>query len=130
MGFARAFRTPTPTRTRDAIFAVGGLVEVAGASDRSLPVTLTDEGGTKAIANLGDGTSVAILAWRPGWAGNTRYCVRTTKSGVEGWLSVGNLRRMEAVVAAPKTAPAAPTGRPARPRVGEARTARPPIRAR
>jgi len=33
---------------------------------------MTDEAGTRPLTSLGDGTEVAILAWRPGWAGTTR----------------------------------------------------------
>ena len=56
--------------------------------------------------SLGDGTEVAILAWRPGWAGGTRYRVRATDSGLEGWLPVGNLRStVAAVPSVPTTLP-------------------------
>lgn len=115
MGFARSsFRAPRPAGSKAAVFAVGRRVYVASTSDRSVSVTLTDDGGKTPIANLGDGTEVAILAWRPGWAGNTRYCVRTTNSGVEGWLPVGNLRGTVAAVAPLVAALSVPTGRPAR----------------
>jgi hypothetical protein len=107
MGFARrSFRAPAPTGIRAAVFAVGRLAYVANPNDRSVSVTLTDDGGTMPIAKVGDGTEVAILAWRPGWAGNTRYCVRATSSGVEGWLAVANLRKTAAHV--PPGAPALP----------------------
>ena len=138
MAFARGpvIRTPATTRTRDAVFAVGGRAEVSGEADRSPSVTLTDETGKQAIGNLGVGTSVVILAWRPGWAGNTRYHVRITSSGAEGWLAVGNLRRLPAVVAPPKPAaavPSAPVGRPraaARRATGASADKRAPARAR
>ena len=123
MAFARGplIRTPATTRARDAVFAVGGRAEVSGAGDRSPSATLTDETGKVAIGNLGDGTSVVVLAWRPGWAGNTRYLVRTTSSGAEGWLAVGNLRRLPVVVATPKPAAVVPSVRVGRPRAAARR---------
>jgi hypothetical protein len=68
-------------------------------------VTLTDEGGKKPVASLSDGTEVAILGWRPGWAGAARYHVRATESADEGWLGVANIRRTDAAPAAPTAAP-------------------------
>jgi len=115
MGFARSsFRAPRPPGSKAAVFAVGRRVYVASTSGRSVAVTLTDDGGKTAVANLGDGTEVAILAWRPGWAGNTRYCVRTTTSGIEGWLPVANLRGTVAAAPVVVAALTVPTGRPAR----------------
>jgi hypothetical protein len=115
MGFARSsFRAPRPAGSKAAVFAVGRRVYVASTNDRSVSVTLTDDGGKTPVANLGDGTEVAILAWRPGWSGNTRYHVRTTSSGVEGWIPVGNLRGTVAAVVPGVAALAVPTARPAR----------------
>jgi hypothetical protein len=115
MGFARSsFRAPRPAGSKAAVFAVGRRVYVASTSDRSASVTLTDDGGQTAVANLGDGTEVAILAWRPGWSGNTRYHVRSTTSGVEGWLPVANLRGTVAAVVPGAPALVMPTARPAR----------------
>jgi hypothetical protein len=115
MGFARSsFRAPRPAGSKAAVFAVGRRVYVASTNDRSVSVTLTDDGGKTPVANLGDGTEVAILAWRPGWSGNTRYCVRTTSSGVEGWLPVGNLRGTVVALAPGAAALPPPTARPAR----------------
>lgn len=90
-------------RVRSAVFAVGRRVYVACAGERSSPATLTDGAGKIALANLTDGTEVAILAWRPGSAGGTLYKVRATHSDVEGWLPVGNLRGTEVAVAAALT---------------------------
>ncbi len=90
MPFARApLRAPASPRARVAVFAVGRRAYVAGAE--SARVTLTDR-AEKPLGSLGDGTEVTILAWLPGWAGATRYCVRATGSGLEGWLPVGALR--------------------------------------
>jgi hypothetical protein len=106
MGFPRSpLRAPAPVRVRAAVFAVGRRVYVACAGDRSARVPLTDEAGKTPLAGLSDGAEVAILAWRPGWAGSTRYRVRATDSGLEGWLPVGNLRSTEAAVSSPATTP-------------------------
>jgi hypothetical protein len=57
-----------------------------------------DEPDKTPLATLDDGVEVRILAWRPGWAGRTRYHVRTTLSGLEGWLLETNLRGTEPFV--------------------------------
>jgi hypothetical protein len=127
MAFSRGpMRAPTPTRTRGAVFAVGRLVHVASSTGRSMPVTLTDDTGDKPLASLGDGTEVAIVAWRPNGATGTRYCVRTTDSAVEGWLPVGNLRGKELPIVAPTPKPPIGTVSAAPPlRVGARRASRP-----
>ena len=99
-----AFRAPAPVRIRVSVFAVGRRVFVAGAGDRLARATLTDEAGKMPLESLGDGTEVAILAWRPALAGATRYRVRATDSGFEGWLPVGNLRGTKAAIPASTTA--------------------------
>lgn len=109
MAFPRGpLRAPVPARIRVSVFAVGRRVYVACAEGRSAAVTLTDEGGKRPLATLDDGTEVAILAWRPGWSGNTRYRVRATASGLDGWLPVGNLRSTEIATASAPTAPLPP----------------------
>src|SRR5262249_58845287 len=45
--------------------------------------------------DLADGTEVEILAWRPRGFHGTRYRVRATRDGLEGWLAVDNLRSEE-----------------------------------
>src|SRR2546427_8169567 len=120
MAFPRGpHRAPAPVRIRAAVFAVGRRVYVACAGDRSARVVLTDDAGKSPLASLEDGTEVAILAWRPGWAATTQYRVRATASGLEGWLPVGNLRSTEATISSASTAPPPPAGRPAPLRVGE-----------
>jgi len=120
MGFPRGpLRTPAPVRIRAAVFSIGRRVYVACADERPARVALMDEAGTTPLTSLGDGTEVAILAWRPGWAGATRYRVRATDSGLEGWLPVGNLRSTEAAITSVPTAPPAPAVRAAPLRVGE-----------
>ncbi len=112
MAFVRApARTPAPARIRVAVFAVGRRVYIAGAGNQSDRVTLMD-GAERPLASLSDGAEVTIIAWLPGWAGTTRYCVRVTDSGLEGWLSVGDLRSSKAAISSPPAAPLPPAVRP------------------
>jgi hypothetical protein len=105
MAFPRGpLRAPAPARIRVAVFAVGRRVYVACAGERSARVMLTDA-DKKPLGTLCDGAEVAILAWRPAWGGTTRYRVRATGSGLEGWLPVGNLRGTEAATSSAPTAP-------------------------
>jgi len=90
MGFPRGpLRAPAPVRIRVAVFPVGRRVYVACADERPARVALTDEAGTRPLMSLG-----------------TRYRVRATDSGLEGWLPVGNLRStVAAVPSVPTTLP-------------------------
>jgi hypothetical protein len=107
MPFPRGpLRAPAIPRIRVPVFAVGQRIYVACGGYPWTPATLTDDAGKRPLASLGDGTEVAILGWRPGWGGGTRYRVRATDSGLEGWLPVGNLR---ATAAAPASAPTTST---------------------
>jgi len=54
-------------------------------------VTLTDSDATTALATVVAGTEVEILAWQPGARG-TRYRVRSTAGGVEGWVGTASLK--------------------------------------
>ncbi len=114
----RPRRAPAPVPIHVPVFAVGRDVYVACAGDRSARATLTDDAGKKPLATLGDGAQVAILGWRPGWAGSARYRVRATDSGLEGWLPVGNLRLTEVAIAPAPTAPPLPVVQPVPLRVG------------
>jgi len=90
--FQDRFRAAPPVRTRESVFAVGRRVYVACAGDRLAHVALTDDAGADAWTRLADGTEVEILAWRPRGSHGTRYRVRVTRDGREGWLAVDNLR--------------------------------------
>jgi hypothetical protein len=103
----RPLRTPAPVSKRAAVFAVGRRVFTA-TGDRSAGVTLTDD-ADQPRESLGEGAEVTIVAWRPGWAGNTRYCVRVTDSGREGWLMAHELRTTKAAIASPPALTAPPT---------------------
>lgn len=104
------FRRPTPVRSKVPALAVGRRVLVARSEDGPPHVALTDDLGTIALASLADGHEVEILAWRPRGAA-TRYRVRSTGDGLEGWLGVENLRG-KAPVVLPSPAPVAPVRRP------------------
>jgi hypothetical protein len=108
----RSFR-PSPVRAGAFVLAVGRRVYVARSEDGPGGVTLTDDTGTNALATLADGHEVEILAWRPRGAG-TRYHVRSTHDGLEGWVAVGNLRRL--AVALPVSAPTPAISAPPRAR--------------
>jgi len=90
--FQDRFRAAPPVRTRASVFAVGRRVFVACVGERLAHVVLTDDACADARTRLADGTEVEILAWRPRGAHGTRYRVRATRDGREGWLAVDNLR--------------------------------------
>ena len=115
MPFSQSFRRPSPARARGPVLAVGWRVYVARSQDGPARVPLTDYAGTNALATLADGNEVEILAWRPGGHG-TRYRVRSTPDGLEGWLGVGNLRSARSAVSPAPTAPARPAAGSALPR--------------
>jgi hypothetical protein len=111
MGFFQgSFRAPLPVRRRTAVFAVGQRVYVACARHRPAHLALTDDAGADARSRLADGTEVEILAWRPRRDGDTRYRVRSTRNGLEGWLAVDNLRSTQSAVSAPSESPPSATG--------------------
>jgi hypothetical protein len=87
------------------VFAVGRRVYVASSGNRLAQVALTDDAGADAQTRLADGAEVEILAWRPRASGDTRYRVRATRNGLEGWLAVDNLRGTQAAVSAPAEPP-------------------------
>ena len=112
MSFSRApMRAPARPRVRVDVFAVGRRVYIAGAAGRFAHATLTDD-GERPLASLPDGAEVTVVAWRPGWAGTTRYCVRVSDSNLEGWLPVGELRSTKVAVPSPSAAPPPAIARP------------------
>ncbi len=115
--FPRApHRAPAPPRARTPVFAVGQRIYVTCPGDGLVRATLTDEGGKTALASLGDGAEVTVLAWRPSVAGTTRYRVRATATEGEGWLAVGELRSTKIAIA-PALGAAPQPSSPAPPRV-------------
>jgi hypothetical protein len=108
--FQSWFRAAPPARTHASVFAVGRRVYVACAGDRLAHVALTDDADADALTRLADGTEVESLAWRPRGSHGTRYRVRSTCNGLEGWLAVDNLRSTPFAVAAPIEPPPAATG--------------------
>lgn len=110
MVFSPSFRHPPPGRAKASVFAVGSRVYIACAEGPRERVTLTDERGATSVASLTDGTEVDIVAWQPRGSQGTRYCVRSSREGFEGWLPAVNLRRSLSPVSLPTARPA-----PARP---------------
>src|SRR5262245_51243149 len=108
--FQDRFRAAPPVRMRASVFAVGRRVYVACAGDRLAHVALTDDAGAHARTGLADGTEVEILAWRPRGSHGTRYHVRVTRDGREGWLAVDNLRSTPSAGSAPISPAPAATG--------------------
>jgi hypothetical protein len=101
MGFFQtSFRAPASARKRTSVFAVGRRVYVACSREHPPRVALKDDAEV-ARSSLSDGTEVEILAWRPRGFGETRYRVRSTGTGLEGWLAVANLRSTQAAIAPP-----------------------------
>jgi len=90
-----------------SVFAVGRRVYVASAGDGLTHVALTDDAGADARTHLTDGTEVEILAWRPRKFDGTRYRVRVTREGFEGWLAGDNLRSTRVAISAPMEPPPA-----------------------
>ena len=117
--FESSFRARLPVRTRAPIFAVGRRVYVASSGDRATRLTLTDDAGSDAPTSLADGTEVEILAWRPRSSG-THYRVRSTRSGLEGWLAAGSLRGVHPAVSSLPNGPTPPAGSAARLRARQA----------
>jgi hypothetical protein len=107
MPFARSAGRRSPTDT--VVHGVGQRVYVNCSGNGLAHVDLMNGEGTTVIASLADGTEVMVVAWKPRGAPGTRYCVRCTSDGVEGWLAAANLRRTRAVAL-----PALPAGPPAK----------------
>ena len=118
--FRRGFRAAPLVRTHASVFAVGRRVYVACAGDRLAHVALTDDAGADARSRLADGTEVEILAWRPRKFDGTRYRVRVTREGFEGWLAGDNLRSTPVAISAPMERPAATASVPRAMGLGDA----------
>ena len=103
--FPNWYRAAPLIRPRASVFAVGRRVYVACAGDGPAHVTLTDDAGA-ARTRLTDGTEVEILAWRPRKHDGTRYRVRVTREGFEGWRAGDNLRSTRVAISAPMKPPA------------------------
>jgi len=84
---ARASRSPND----GPVHAAGWRVLVTCPAGGSKRVTLTDSDATTALATVAVGVEVEILAWQPGAKG-TRYRVRSTDGGVEGWVGAASLK--------------------------------------
>ena len=105
--FPSWFRAAPLVRKQPSVFAVGRRVYVACAEGGPAHVALTDDAGADARTRLTDGTEVEILAWRPRKFDGTRYRVRVTREGFEGWLAGDNLRSTRVAISAPMEPPPA-----------------------
>lgn len=120
----RGPRIPSPgggrpqSSSEQSVFGVGSRVLVTSHNGGVDGVTLTDEGGTRAIGSVSLGIEVEIVAWRPRRSAETRYRVVATKEGIDGWLSATNLRmrpapppvkRIEVSESVPRSSPTRPT---------------------
>ena len=83
---------PGRSRSAGAVLAVGRRVLVSCPSGATGRATLTDAKGTTPLATLPHGAEVEILGWQPRGAGGTRYSIRSSESGVEGWVGGESLR--------------------------------------
>ena len=90
--YRSAASTAVRPRGTGVVFAIGRHVFVACPTPRTPGVTLTDDSGATPCGKLRDGAEVEIVAWRPRGPLGTRYLVRSSSKGVEGWLGAGELR--------------------------------------
>src|SRR2546428_12767481 len=90
----RPFSPQPPGRTRGSgsVLAVGRRVLVSCRGGATGRATLTDAKGTTPLATLPHGAEVEILGWQPRGASGTRYSIRSSESGVEGWVGGDSLR--------------------------------------
>jgi len=90
------------------IHAVGWRVVVTHPGGGSKRVTLTDREATSALDTVAAGAEVEILAWHPSAKG-TRYRVRSTDGGVEGWVGAASLKSRPRPPSSAGTGTAAPS---------------------
>jgi hypothetical protein len=75
-------------------------VLIAAPAGGPSKVTLMDALATVAHGTIAHGACVEILAWQPAGPLGTRYRVRSSKDGLEGWLSGRQLQACAAPVVA------------------------------
>ena len=90
------------------IHAVGWRVVVTHPGGGSKRVALTDREATSALDTVAAGAEVEILAWHPSAKG-TRYRVRSTDGGVEGWVGAASLKSRPGPPSSAGTEAAAPS---------------------
>jgi len=90
------------------IHAVGWRVVVTHPGGGSKRVALTDREATSALDTVAAGAEVEILAWHPSAKG-TRYRVRSTDGGVEGWVGAASLKSRPGPPSSAGTGAAAPS---------------------
>ena len=92
------------------ILAAGWRVVVTSPVAGTKRVSLTDSDATTVLATVAAGIEVEILAWQPGARG-TRYRVRSTQGGVEGWVGAASLKPRLRAPASVAAGPAASSAR-------------------
>jgi hypothetical protein len=95
-GYRSTAATPVRGRSPGVVFAVGRRVFIECAAARVSSVPLTDDSGASVCGSLRDGAEVEILAWRPLSSQGTRYRVRSSSKGIEGWLGAADIRGSKA----------------------------------
>lgn len=112
MSFQRTpMRTTPSSRSSGPVHGVGQRVYIACPAGGPADVALTDHAGLPGALRLRDGSEVEIRAWQPNGKTGTRYCVRSTTDGVEGWLGAASLRTSSVRLAPDVPAPADPNPR-------------------
>ena len=112
--YRSAAPAPGQGRSTAHVFAIGRRVFVASPTAQTPPVTLTNDSGTTTCGKLRDGTEVEIVAWIPRGPQGTRYLVRSSSKGIEGWLGAGDLRGSKAKAAKVATVAVTPSRKSAR----------------
>jgi hypothetical protein len=101
-----AASAPARRRSPAVVFAVGRRVFIASTTAPLSSVPLTDDSGVTVCGSLRDGAEVEIVAWRPLGSQGTRYLVRSSSKGIEGWLGAADIRGSKAKAAGvPVTSP-------------------------
>ena len=112
MSFQRTpTRTSSSSRSSGPVLGVGQRVYIACPEGGPADVALTNHVGLPGALRLRDGSEVEIRAWQPNGKTGTRYCVRSTTDGVEGWLGAASLRTSRVRVAPDAAAPVDPNQR-------------------
>ena len=97
--FRPAASAPARGRSPAVVFAVGRRVFITCTAPSPARVSLTDDLGATVCGSLRDGAEVEIVAWRPLGSQGTRYLVRSSSKGIEGWLGAADLRGSKMKVA-------------------------------
>jgi hypothetical protein len=92
------------------VYAVGHIATIAGSAGDAQDVRLMDASALVSHGTVARGARVEILAWQPSAADGTRYRVRSSSDGIEGWVDARQLR-MDTPPSPARPASAAPAKR-------------------